>query len=360
LASTIELAAQRLAQLQNAGIDVPQGLLPPADPRREETAAPGPSSIPGATPSVPPAAVPATPAAGTPAAGTAIPGATVTGRTATAPSKDPASSPGKTLGRPAADRVVSRAGKGKTSSLVTVDLQRLRLAGMITPDMPRSRIASEFRVIKRPLIDNAQGRSAAPISRANMIMVTSAMPKEGKTFVALNLAMSIAMEMDKTVLLVDGDVISPSVLPSLGLKNRKGLTDLLMEPSLELSDVLLRTDIDRLTLLPAGSAHARTSELITSEAMAHVLNDIATRYPDRIVVFDSPPVLPTTEARVLASQMGQVVMVVHADKTSHGAVQEALALLAQCPVVHTVLNGASGSPLGSYYGYPNGTDTKPE
>jgi len=320
--SIIERATQRLAELKNAGIGIPDGMLTEEELAGVRAPAPMPAPVRG---------LGTEGKAGRPAS----PFLT----------REPAAEPGTQSATPS-----------RTSSQVTVDLHRLRLAGMITPDAPRSRLASEFRVIKRPLIKNASGQSASPLHRSNIIMVTSSTPQEGKTFVALNLAMSIAMEVDKTVLLVDGDVISPDVLPRLGLENRKGLTDLIASPGLDVSEVLLKTNIERLTLLPAGTAHERSSELLTSEAMGRLIEELAARYPDRIVIFDSPPLLATTEARVLAAHVGQVVLVVHADRTSQGSVRESLALLEQCPVVCTVLNGAAESPLGSYYGYSHATD----
>jgi len=260
--------------------------------------------------------------------------------------------------RPAAGGSVNeRIEPGATGSAGTgpnfrqLDYQRLQANGFITPTVPDSQLLHEFRVIKRPLIQNALGKSAALIANGNLIMITSALPGEGKTFVSLNLAMSIAMEVDSTVLLVDADVVSPSMPRLLGIQPAKGLMDVLTAPDLELGDVLLRTNVERLSLLLAGTPHRRASELLASEAMAALLNEISSRYPDRIVVFDSPPLLATTESRILASHMGQVVVVVEAERTTHGALETALATVETCPVVLTMLNKSSMSDVGSYYGY---------
>jgi protein-tyrosine kinase len=234
---------------------------------------------------------------------------------------------------------------------VKIDLARLAAAGLVTPEAPRSQLADEFRVIKRPLLDNAHGNSAAPVSRANLIFVTSGLPGEGKTFTAINLAMSIAMEMDHTVLLADADVARPSLLGVLGLPPSAGLMDMLTNPGIALSDVLLRTNVPKLTILPAGMHHSRATELLASQGMVSLVCELATRYSDRVIVFDGPPLLPTTESRVLASHMGQVVVVVEADNTTHGTVRNALAMLEACPVVMTILNKAAQSDVGSYYGY---------
>jgi receptor protein-tyrosine kinase len=254
-------------------------------------------------------------------------------------------------GRQTEPTVPSEDAARRQSRSVALDLGRLAAMGYVTPDTPRTQLADEFRVIKRPLLANAVGRSAAPVARGNLIMVTSAMPGEGKTFTAINLAMSVAMELDHTVLLVDADVARPAVLERLGLPASKGLLDLLTEPQIELADVLLRTNVERLSILPAGTHHDRATELLASEGMNRLLEDLAGRYPDRIIVFDAPPLLPSTESRVLATHMGQVVVVVEAEKTPQSAVEQALATIESCPVVMTLLNKVAGSDVGSYYGY---------
>lgn len=239
----------------------------------------------------------------------------------------------------------------RRSRSVTIDLARLAAQGYVTPDAPRSQLADEFRVLKRPVLGNAQGKSAAPIRRANLIMITSSLPGEGKTFTSINLAMSIAMEVDTTVLLVDADVARPAVLDRLGLPSSPGLLDLLTQPDLDMADVLLKTNVDRLSILPAGTPHPRATELLTSAGMSRMLDDMAGRYADRILVFDAPPLLPSTESRALATQIGQVLLVVEADGTTQSAVTSALAMVENCPVVMTVLNKVEPSQSGGgYYG----------
>lgn len=241
------------------------------------------------------------------------------------------------------------------SRRVEVDLNALAKSGFIRPDAPRSQLADEYRVIKRPLIDNAMGKSAAPIKDGNLIMITSALPGEGKTFTAANLAMSIAMELDHTVMLVDADVARPSLLNKLGLPNARGLLDVLVNDSIDLSQVLLRTNVEKLTILPSGTQHVRATELLASEAMARLLEEMATRYSDRIIIFDSPPLLVTTEARTLASHMGQVVMVVKAEGTTVSDVKHALATIEACPIKLMLLNQAAVSRQDAYgYGYGYG------
>lgn len=238
-----------------------------------------------------------------------------------------------------------------TQNYRNIDLARLQGAGFITPSVRESKLLHEFRVIKRPLIQNALGKGAAPVANGNLIMVTSALPGEGKSFVSLNLAMSLAQEHDCRVLLVDADVVRPTIPTLLGIPRGKGLMDVLTEQGLGFGDVLLRTNVERLTLALAGTPHRGASELLASEAMTALLQEISGRYSDRIVLFDSPPLLATTESRVLASRMGQVVIVVEAERTTHGALESALSTVEACPVVHTLLNKARADDVGSYYGY---------
>ena len=198
---------------------------------------------------------------------------------------------------------------------------------------------------------SATPSAAARVKHGNLVMVTSALPSEGKTFTSLNLALSIATEIDSTVLLVDGDVAHPSIPEIIGAPHGPGLLDLLTRDDLDFADALVKTNIEKLSLLPAGTRHRRSTELLASEQMASLLREIASRYRDRIIIFDSPPLLATTEARVLATNMGQIVMVVAADATSQHAVNQALATIEGCEIVLMVLNKASRTDVGTYYGY---------
>ncbi len=241
------------------------------------------------------------------------------------------------------------------SQRVEINLDALAAAGIVSPNAPRSQIADQYRVIKRPLISIAMGKGATLIENGNLIMVTSSLPGEGKSFTAINLAISIAAELDNTVMLVDADVARPSVLRVLGLQPGPGLLDLLLDDSADLSTMLLKTNIEKLTILPSGTPHERATEMLASDAMSRLLADMGKRYSDRIIVFDSPPLLLTTESRVLATHMGQIVMVVQAEKTRRSDVQEALATIEACPVKMMVLNQARSTMTGGYgYGYGYG------
>jgi len=232
-----------------------------------------------------------------------------------------------------------------------INLIRLRQRGMVTHEGGRTSVAEDFRIIKRHLLNDARASGANAIPHGNLIVVTSALPGEGKTYCAVNLAMSISMEKDARALLVDADVARPSVLRVLGLEAERGLMNVLLDGGIELSDVIMRTNVPSLTLLPAGPSHRNATELLASRNMSQLLEELASRYPDRMIVFDSPPLLLTTEASVLVSQMGQVVMVVEAETTTQSAVQEALQRIEHCRHVNLLYNKSRSFPGAEYYGY---------
>ncbi|MGG7605444.1 XrtA-associated tyrosine autokinase [Massilia sp. BKSP1R2A-1] len=228
--------------------------------------------------------------------------------------------------------------------MVDLDLAKMRDMGMVTAAGGRTTLLEEFRIIKRPLLKRAFGERAEGEMPPNLIMITSSLPGEGKTYCAINLAMSIAMELDHTVLLVDADVARPSVLRTLGLPAQRGLMDILVDDKLDLSDVLLRTNVDTLSILPAGTSTPRATELLASSTMSSLVTEIANRYPDRVVIFDSPPLLLTSESRVLASHMGQIVVVVEAQTTTQHAVKEALHKLEGFNNVNLIYNKTRDIP----------------
>ena len=227
---------------------------------------------------------------------------------------------------------------------VELDLTRMRELGLVTAAGGRTNLLEEFRIIKRPLLKRAFEERGPKDNPSNLIMVTSSLPGEGKTYCSINLAMSIAMELDHTVLLVDADVARPSVLRTLGLPAHRGLMDCLVDDKLDLSDVLLRTNVDTLAILPAGTSTPRATELLASSTMTQLLHELANRYPDRIIIFDSPPLLLTSESRVLASHMGQIVVVVEAQTTTQHAVKEALHKLEGFANVNLIYNKTRDIP----------------
>ena len=235
---------------------------------------------------------------------------------------------------------------------IELPLQQLAAEGFMIPGGSRSRLMDEFRAIKRPLLGNAVGaKGRERVERGNLVMITSSLPGEGKSFIALNLAISLAMEMDQRVLLVDADPTRRVSSQRLGAAQRPGLLELLTQPALLLEEVELATSIDKLSFLPAGAPNDLATEVLGSREM-HVLLDRLAAYPEqRIVVFDAPPMLHAAEARALAPQMGQVLLVVKAGSTPRGSVQHALALLQECPLVMTLLNQTRNPAESSPYGY---------
>lgn len=237
---------------------------------------------------------------------------------------------------------------------VKLDLERMQALGLVTAAGGRTALVEEFRVIKRPLLKRALAERAPGENPGNLIMITSALPGEGKTFCAINLAMSIAMELDHTVLLIDADVARPSVLRTLGLPAERGLMDVLLEDNVDVADVMLRTNVDTLSILPAGTGTTHATELLASQAMSNLVTEIAHRYPDRIVIFDSPPLLMTSEAHVLASHMGQIVVVVEAEVTTQHAVMQAIGQLDGMANVNLIYNKTHEFPGSETYGYQYG------
>lgn len=235
---------------------------------------------------------------------------------------------------------------------VSIDLEMLRAAGYLVPDQVRSEMAEQFRHLKRPLLKNARAGSEASAYRESLIMVTSALPGEGKTFCSINLAMSMAMEVDKAVVLVDADVIRPSVFTRLGIDAKPpGLLDLLGRDDVRLQDALVATNVPGLSLMGAGERNERSTELFASAPMDRLMTLLASEYADHVVIFDAPPILLTTESPVLSTKVGQVVVVVEASRTERGAVQQAFAALRNCPVVMSVLNKCDAPSDGRRYGY---------
>jgi len=237
-------------------------------------------------------------------------------------------------------------------NIVKFDWDYLNEHGFIRIDDSHSRIAEEYRSIKRPLVANALGERKRDIENANLILITSSVPGEGKTFTSINLAFSIAAEMDKKVLLIDADVAKPSVSKVLGIKSEFGLIDYLEKDTLELSDIILQTEIPGLRIITAGKTHKYSTELLASDKMIALSKELSERYADRIVIFDTPPLLATTQAEVLAGQMGQVILVVGAEVTSQSFVMESVKKLQGCSdVVLAILNKAQRNLNAGYYGY---------
>ncbi|WP_299084178.1 XrtA-associated tyrosine autokinase [uncultured Paraglaciecola sp.] len=236
-----------------------------------------------------------------------------------------------------------------------IDLTELQ-NGFVNKD--RQVINEEFRAIKRKVLGNAFGPLSKSLNNSNIIMVSSPNPNEGKTFTAINLALSIALEQDKTVLLVDADVLRPSVMKIINQPFENGLMEYLLGDVDDLSEVIYHTSIDTLRIIPAGKSHHLSTELLASEKMLETVSEFANRYPDRIVIFDTPPLLGINETAILANLAGQAVIVVQEGKTNLNRIALSVEQLNPDMAKGFVINKAhKGAKSGAgYYGYYYGAD----
>ena len=235
---------------------------------------------------------------------------------------------------------------------LVIDREALRAAGLLPPESEERRLAAEYRRIKRPLVTAAFTPAGGDSSAASVIMVASSVPGEGKSFTAVNLALSLSLERDATVLLVDADVPKPHISTVLGLRSRPGLVDALVNEAIDVESLIFDTDIPNFSILPAGQHSETAAELLASQRMLELVARLKRADPHRLIVFDSPPLTATAEARELATAAGQVVFVVRAGATPRRAVLDALSQLGADKPVGFVLNQVgSNSTDGSYYGY---------
>ena len=231
-----------------------------------------------------------------------------------------------------------------------LDREQLIKAGLSISAADGSLIVDNaFRRIKRPILANAFGKESALVENGNIVMICSSLPGEGKTFNAINLSMSIAIELDKTVLLVDADLPRHNATSLFGLDDKAGLTDVLVGEE-DLTDVIVSTDLPDFKILPAGTKHHLGTELLASDKMYNLITELASRYQDRIIIFDTPPLLITSEAQVLAGLAGQVVLIVEADRTLKHNVEDAVEMLDSSKPIGLVLNKTQTSSGSDYYG----------
>ena len=232
-----------------------------------------------------------------------------------------------------------------------ISFSSLAERGFITPATAKGQLTEEYRRIKRPLIKHIE--DAVPGNQRNVIMVTSSVQGEGKTYSSINLAISLAQEKNRSVLLIDADVVKGTAGRELGAKgDEAGLLDLLSEAYTHPSEVIMNTNIPGLNFMPAGKADDNANELLTSARMRNIINRLARESNDRVVILDCPPILQTNEAHVLADYADQIVFVVAEQQTSQPLVQEALSYLENEKFVGILLN--KSSRVGAGYGYGNG------
>ena len=249
--------------------------------------------------------------------------------------------------------------KGGDTDIV-LDFESLVERSYIVDNTKNRLNQEEYRGIKRKLLGNAFGPQAKTLDNSNLIMVTSAKPNEGKTFIAINLALSIALEQDKTVLLVDADVLRPSINRELAFEMKEGLTDYLSSEVNSLSDIIYSTNINNLKIIPAGKAHSLTNELLASDKMKTLTKELAERYADRVVIFDCPPILGVNETVVISNFMGQAIVVVEESETKIEDVKKATSQLNEELALGLVINKSLKSTQDSYgyYGYGYGYGAK--
>lgn len=220
--------------------------------------------------------------------------------------------------------------------------------------------ADEYRIIKRPILNNAFGNESQQIKHSNLLLVTSALPNEGKTNVAINIALSIAHEVNNTVLLIDADIAKADTSRIFDVDNQQGLIDLLVDDSLDIEDVLVETAVPGFKILPAGSDLTVKNELLASDQMRELLDEISNRYSDRMVVIDSPPLLVTAESRVICGLAGQIALVIEAARTPKPQAMDAVNMLDTDKPVNVIMNKTNRNfgfgQYGTYsYGYGFGT-----
>ncbi len=246
----------------------------------------------------------------------------------------------------------------RSNKVVQVNVADLRAVGMLATEAEERRVASEYRQIKRPLIAAALGRRMPAVPNGRVIMVASALPGEGKTFTSVNLALNMALEKDTTVLLADADLPKPQISRTFGVDTEPGLLDVLLDESIEPESVVLPTSVRGLSIMPAGRPTSTATELLASSRMERVVASLLTSDPRRIVLFDSSPLLLTTESRALAAVVGQIVVVVRAESTTRQAVMDAIGTLAEGKAIGLILNQSQMAPAHLYYGYGDYSDSK--
>jgi receptor protein-tyrosine kinase len=246
----------------------------------------------------------------------------------------------------------TRTDSAKTSLSISVDFGMLEKKGFVSTSSQRRHINEEYRTIKRRVLNNAFGPLSRSQKNSNIIMVTSARPGEGKTFTAINLALSIALEQDKTVLLVDADVLRPNVMKTLQLENIQGLMEYLLGEKDNISEVMCSTNLDNFRIISAGKSHHLSTELLASERMFDAVEEFANRYTDRVVIVDTPPLLGVNETAILANLAGQAIVVTEETKTKLVDIENAVKQLNPDMAIGFVVNKANkGTAESSGYGY---------
>jgi protein-tyrosine kinase len=346
-----EPAAQLLRQTPDA---LPAADRPTADPQRSSLFAAPPAGA-GSFSEIMPPPSPATP--DIQPASPALPSPAILGQARplvppTAPLNRPADTAAADFGAPPRGLIADPAAAllQGPSSIDAVSLER---AGMVDWSRTRTRISEEFRLVQRQILRSAFGPGAEP-GFSNLLLVTSARPGEGKSFMSTNLAGSIARQGDHHVLLVDADSKRDSICYNLGLAQARGLLDLVANPKLDPAPLIVKTPIERLSILPVGRERERSAELFSTKEMTRLIQSLGRRYADRLLILDAPPCLSTSDPAVLAQVVGQILFVVEADRTQRDEIEASLDLIQACPTITMVLNKqqiSSRYTFGAYSSY---------
>lgn len=254
---------------------------------------------------------------------------------------------------PSTEKPLSGAQNTLPERYLGIDFEKLGEKGLISLSGERKQINEEYREIKRKLLANAFGALSGTLNNPNIIMVSSSRPSEGKTFTATNLALSIASEQDKTVLLIDADVLKPNVLRTLELEHKPGLMEYLLGEVDDISEVMYHTNIDKLKIIPAGKSHHLSTELLASQKMHDTVDEFANRYPDRVVIFDTPPLIGINESAILANFAGQAVVVVEEGRAKMADIKLCVERLNPDMAIGFVVNKSvhTDTDGSGYYGY---------
>lgn len=249
----------------------------------------------------------------------------------------------------AAPRIAPRPTRRAARQRVEIDRTGLEQGGYLVPDAPPSALAEETRIIKRRLLKAVDARADRD-PRARVALIASGSAGEGKTFFAINLALSIADEHERAVLLIDGDTSQPEIARRLGIEGEVGFVDALADRDVDPESLVLDTDIDGLSILPAGRRERNVPELLASARTEEVLERLLAADPQRIILIDSPPALAASTASVLAGHAGHGLVVVRADSTSEADLKETVGLLGGPARLSLILNSASLSIGGRRFG----------
>lgn len=221
--------------------------------------------------------------------------------------------------------------------------ESLLLENRLIAALPEHKYKDSYRMLRTRVLQTLKNNGW------NTVAVTGPASGCGKTLTAINLAISLAMEVTHTVLLVDLDLRNPTIHDYFGYQPEKGLSDYLFDHDLSLHEILFAPGIERLVVLPGRTAVPNSAEMLRSPRMVSLVTDLKTRYPDRLIVFDLPPILAADDALAFSPYVDALLMVAECGGTSKDDLQQAYDIVKSTPLIGTVLNKSSNPSSG--YGY---------